>query len=56
MGHVVKLGEDGIDFKILTDTCRLQEVSLDGLGVTCWPRDPRIAGSGLAEVDEFFRA
>ena len=29
-------------------------VDLGGLGVTCSPRDPRFAGSNLAEVDGFF--
>ena len=29
-------------------------VSLGGLGVTCSPRDPRFAGSNLAEVDGFY--
>ena len=30
------------------------EVGLDGLGVTCSPRDQRFAGSNPAEVDGFF--
>ena len=30
-------------------------VDLDGLGVTCSPRDPRFAGSNQAEVDGFFQ-
>ena len=30
-------------------------VCLGGLGVTCSPRDPRFAGSNLAEVDGFFQ-
>ena len=29
-------------------------VGLDGLGVTCSPRNPRLAGSNPAVVDEFF--
>ena len=29
-------------------------VGLGGLGVTCWPRDPMIAGSNPAEIDGFF--
>ena len=29
-------------------------VGLGGLGVTCSPRDPRIAGSNPAKVDGFF--
>ena len=29
-------------------------VGLDGLGVTCSPRDPRFAGSNPTEVDGFF--
>ena len=29
-------------------------VDLGSLGVTCSPRDPRFAGSNLAEVDGFF--
>ena len=31
------------------------QVGLDGLGVMCSPRDPRFAGSNLAEVDGFFQ-
>ena len=34
---------------------REQLVGLGGLGVTCSPRDPRLAGSHPAEVDEFFQ-
>ena len=30
-------------------------VGLDGLGVTCSSRDPRLAGSNPAEFDDFFR-
>ena len=30
-------------------------VGLDGLGVTCSHRDPRFAGSNLAEVNGFFQ-
>ena len=30
-------------------------VGLDGLGVTCSPRDPRFVGSNSAEVDGFFQ-
>ena len=30
------------------------KVGFGGLGVTCLPRDPRFAGSNLAEVDRFF--
>ena len=30
-------------------------VGLDGLGVTCSPRDPRFAGSNSTEVDGYFR-
>ena len=30
-------------------------MKLVGLGVTCSPRDPRFAGSNLAEVDAFFQ-
>ena len=30
-------------------------VGLSGLGVTCSPRDPRIAGSNPTEVDGFFQ-
>ena len=32
----------------------LKLVGLGGLGVMWSPRDPRFAGSNLAEVDEFF--
>jgi len=31
-------------------------VGLDGLGVTCLPRDPRFTGSNPAEVDGFCHA
>ena len=30
-------------------------VGLGDLGVTCLPRDPRLAGSNPAEVDGFFQ-
>ena len=30
-------------------------VGLGGLGVACSPRDPRFAGSNLAEDDRFFQ-
>jgi hypothetical protein len=30
-------------------------VGRGGLGITCWPRDPRFAGSNTAEVDGFFQ-
>ena len=33
----------------------IRVVGLGGLGVTCSPRDPRFAGSNLAEVDVFFQ-
>ena len=33
----------------------LLKVGLGGFGVTCSPRDPRFAGSTLAEVDGFFQ-
>ena len=33
----------------------LNEVGLDGLEVTCSPRDPRFAGSNPAQVDGFFQ-
>ena len=32
-----------------------KEVELGGLGVPCSPRDPRFAGSNLADVDRFFQ-
>ena len=32
-----------------------ESVGLDGLGVTCSPRDPRFAGSNPTEVDGFFQ-
>ena len=32
----------------------LSIVGLGGLGVTCSPRDPKLAGSNPAEVDGFF--
>ena len=32
----------------------MEEVTLGGVGVKCSPRDPRFAGSNLAEVDGFF--
>ena len=31
------------------------QVDLGGLGVTCSPRDPRLAGSNPTEVDGFFQ-
>ena len=34
---------------------RADRVDLGGLGVTCSPRDQRLAGSYPAEVDGFFR-
>ena len=33
----------------------LIEVGLGGLGVTCSPRDPRLAGSNPTEVNGFFQ-
>ena len=32
-----------------------KSVGLGGLGVTCSPRDPRLAGSNPVEVDGFFQ-
>ena len=29
-------------------------VDLSGLGVTCFPQDPKFVGSNLTEVDGFF--
>ena len=32
----------------------VSEKSVGGLGVTCWPRDPRFTGSNPTKVDRFF--
>ena len=36
-------------------TSKSRNVGLGGLGVTCWTRDARFAGSNPAEVDGFFQ-
>ena len=41
--------------QISRNTIPVGNIGLGGLGVTCSPRDPRFAGSNLAEDDGFFQ-